>query len=267
MNIFGCIDLKLRSTRAQVSLLGTLLAIGSICAFSAPNDKQTSRAGAGVPSSQSTDLSGMWWILDYSPKLEPMDGAAISFTTAGKALYDRNLAQLRAGTLIDAGRTRCLPEGLPRTLFAPYPMQIVQHGSWITFIHEVNHIFWSVSTAAEHPAPDDLDPMFMGDSTLRWQGHAAVIDSVGFKNGFLDDSAMAHSDKLHVVTRLRLLGPNTLEVTATISDEDTFAAPFSARHLYERRPDVEMQEYICGEEHRVLTGTRAAGVQLNGRPQ
>lgn len=253
----------LRVISSPVAITSMLVICALMTAPVAAHANEGDRVVSTVAPTDGTSLAGTWWIADYSPQLITSNLAAIPFMAAGKAVYDRNAAQLRAGTLVDAARTKCLPEGLPRTLFAPYPMQIVQHGTLVTFIHEVNHIFWSASLRDPHPGPDDLDPAFMGDSIGRWQGDTLVIDSIGFKDSFLDDSAMPHGPKLQVVTRLRRLNRQALEITSTVTDPDYFTTPFTVRHTYELRPDVVIQEYVCGEEHRVLTGSRASGVQLN----
>jgi hypothetical protein len=208
-------------------------------------------------------VSGIWWIEDYARELLPPDNADLPFTPEGRLRYEQNLAQLKAGAMPDVGVTKCLPEGLPRTMFAPYPLQIVQHGNYVTLIHEVNHTFWSVALTGGHPGPDDLEPAFMGDSIGHWDHGMLVIDSIGFKaNSFLDDTGVPHGTQLHVTTRLRRLSHTRLEVIATVDDPDTFSKSFSVRHTYEWRPDVSLLEYACGEDHRVLTGTRTKGVTL-----
>lgn len=208
-------------------------------------------------------ISGMWWIEDYTVQLAPPDNATLPFTPAGKRAYDQNVEQLKSGAMADVGTTKCLPEGLPRTLFAAYPLQLVQHGDYVTLIQELNHTFWSVALAAPHPGPDELDPAFMGDSIGHWENNTLVIDSVGFKaNSFLDDSGLPHGDKLHVVTRIHRFGHHRLEVVATIDDPDFFTRPFSVKHTYEWRPDVRLLEYVCGEDHRALIGVRVNGVRL-----
>jgi len=237
-------------------------------AYAVDQNKSIGAAGSAgavavVGGSGGDDISGMWWILDYEPELAPPDDAVLPFTPAGKLRYDQNVAQLKIGVLADVGTTKCLPEGLPRTLFAPYPLQIVQHGNYVTLIAEVNHTFWSVALGGSHPGPDDFDPAFMGDSIGHWDRKTLVVDSIGFKaNSFLDDSGLPHDDQLHVVTRMRRLSGERLEIIATIEDPAFFTRPFSVRHTYEWRPDVTLLEYVCGEDHRVLTGTRRQGVLL-----
>lgn len=263
---------SMASGRRLAALVASGLLFSSISAHAA--DPPANDGGGGTVAAANSasaesaaDISGMWWIQDYSPVLAPPDDASLPFTPAGRSSYEQNLVQLKSGAMADVGTTKCLPEGLPRSLDAAYPLQIIQHatqrGDYVTMIQELNHAFWSVAIGGAHPDAEDLDPAFMGDSIGHWSNKTLVIDSVGFKaNSFLDDSGLPHDDQLHVVTHIRRLSHDQLEIVSTVEDPAFFSRPFDVRHTYEWRPDVTLLEYVCSEEHRVLSGQRSQGVLL-----
>lgn len=202
------------------------------------------------------DISGMWWIENYSPTLRPADGSAVPYTAAGKAAADKNAAAIKAGTFVDPPLTTCLLPGLPRAMMSAYPMKIVQHDRTVTFIHEQTHAFWHAVVGVPHdPKPDEIDSAFMGgESVGKWDGDALTIDTLYFKpNSYLDDRGMPHSENLHLTQRLRKIdGGKKLEAIMTIEDPTIFTKPWTARRVYQWRPDVKIQEYVCGEPKRVL---------------
>lgn len=223
-------------------------------------------SSAAFAATKARDLHGVWWIENFDPQLLPADGSAIPFTAQGLAQYQKNKAGLASGEVKDTAITRCLPEALPRAMSSAYPFQIVEHGDLVTFIHEANHAFWSVVLNGTHPGEDDVEPSFMGGSSIgRWQGDTLVIDTLGFKpNSFLDLSGIPHGDQLHVVTRLRTLhAGKQLEAIMTLEDAEFFSTPWTVKRTYERRPDVQLMEFVCGESHRYLPGERSKGVILN----
>jgi hypothetical protein len=115
-----------------------------------------------------------------------------------------------------------------------------------------------------HPA--ELDPRWMGHSIGRWEGDVLVVDTIGTSgrtrgmNGVgsnalvsLDDAKprLPVSDQLHLVERLRLVADGEmLEDEMTITDPKTYTAPIVVKHYWQRRPDIEVLEYVCGENPR-----------------
>ena len=94
-------------------------------------------ASAAAPAEQ--DISGVWWASTYSPNISLIGGGALPYNAAGKAAYDKNIAGLKDGSLVDAARRYCAPDGVPRLLETPYPFEIVQTPGQVTIVHELNH--------------------------------------------------------------------------------------------------------------------------------
>src|SRR5258708_11335100 len=100
--------------------LHTLAAVAVLCGTLAAG---SAARAAGAPAAQ--DLSGVWWATAYSPKIQIVGGGDLPYTAAGKAAYDKNIAALKSGELIDVARRFCGADGLPRFRATPYPFGIV----------------------------------------------------------------------------------------------------------------------------------------------
>jgi hypothetical protein len=101
----------------------------------------------------------------------------------------------------------------------------------------------------------------MGDGIGRWEGETLIIDSNNFNaKSWLDDSGLPHSEKLHVIERLRLrVGGRMLEDQITIEDPPMFTHPWTVQLVFERQKEVSIQtDWVCGEPHRAPSGTRNA---------
>ena len=183
------------------------------------------------------DLSGVWlerkfipkMYLDGAPPLQPW--AEAKFKAADVTKNDPNLS--------------CLPEGVPRVMFIPLPMEIIQIPGRVLIRQEAWNQFREIFTdGRQHPK--DLDPTFMGHSTGKYEGDALVVDTVGFnERTWLDHVGLPHSDALHVVERIRRVDHNTLQDDFTIDDPKAFTKTWTAQQTYNLKPGWEIAEFVC----------------------
>src|SRR2546430_7963857 len=95
---------------------------------------------AGYAAAQAPDLPGIYWATEYIAKIQIVGGGELPLTAAGRAAYDKNIAGLKDGSITDAARKYCVPDGLPRVLATPYPFEIIQGPPGnVTIIYELNH--------------------------------------------------------------------------------------------------------------------------------
>ena len=94
-------------------------------------------------------------------------------------------------------------------------MMIAQHDN------DVRRIYLNV------PHSKGLKPSWYGESVGHYEGDTLVIDTIGLNDKtFVDNFRTPHSDKLHVVERLRLVEDGKfLEADITIDDPAVFLAP------------------------------------------
>ena len=228
-----------------------------VVALSAALAAGSAASAAGAPAGQ--DMSGVWWATAYSPKIPIVGGGDLPYTAAGKAAYDKNIAGLKSGELIDAARRFCVPDGIPRILATPYPFEIIHTPGQTTMIYELNHAIRVV--AMDKPMPKDEElipyPYYDGHSVGHWEGDTLVLETAGFnEKTFLDSTGAPHSDSMKTVERLRKIGANQLEDVVTVHDPEMFTRDWSARFVYQQRNDVRLQDYVCGEKHRDISSVR-----------
>src|SRR3569832_1431113 len=97
---------------------------------------------ASAPSAASAvpDISGTYWATSYSAKIQVLGGGDPPLNDKGRALYQQNQAALKDGSLVDKARRVCTPDGMPRVLATPYPLEIFQTpADQVTFVYEMNH--------------------------------------------------------------------------------------------------------------------------------
>jgi hypothetical protein len=209
------------------------------------------------------DISGTYWATQYNAKIQIVGGGDLPLTAGGKAAYDQNIAGLKDGSITDAARTWCVPDGLPRLLATPYPFEIISAPQGqITFVYELNHQIRPVQM--DKPLPSDKElipyPYYNGHSVGHFEGDTLVIETAGFnEKTFLDATGAPHTDELHTLERIRRINPTQLEDLVTIHDPQYYTRDWQARFVYNLRDEVRLEDYVCGEPHRDLSSV--AGVR------
>jgi hypothetical protein len=203
------------------------------------------------------DVSGIWWSVKYSPKLEIIGGGEIPYNEKGRALYAKTIGGLKDGSIRDEARHLCVPDGVPRILGNPYPLKIIHTPGQTTIAYELNRVFRIVVMDKPQESAHDLEilPYYSGHSVGHWEGDTLVVETAGFnEKTFLDATGAPHSDQMTTVERIRKInGGKQLEDVVTVNDADLLTKPFSARFVYDPRPEVRLQDYVCGEPHRDIS--------------
>jgi hypothetical protein len=212
---------------------------------------------------EAPDISGTYWATQYNAKIAIVGGGDLPLTPAGKAAYDKNIAGLKAGSLTDEARKFCVPDGVPRVLATPYPFEIIQAPpGQVTIIHELNHQIRMVAMDKKLASDDDLSifPYYNGHSVGHFEGDTLVVETAGFnEKTFIDATGTPHTDEMHTFERIRRTSPTELEDVVTIHDPKYYTRDWQARFVYRLRSDVRLEDYVCGEPHRDISGV--AGVR------
>jgi hypothetical protein len=188
------------------------------------------------------DISGVWLVENFQPRLFPNGGAPFKpwaemrFKATNPQTNDPNLG--------------CLPMGLPRfMLAAPYPMEIFQVPSRVIIIHEGPQMMRQIYMNRQHPK--DLDPTYSGDSVGKWEGDTLVVDTIGFNDKtWLDGGGLPHSETMRLVERIRRVDHDTLVDDITIDDPQAYTKPLTSRQVYKLKTGWEIQEYVCEENNK-----------------
>ena len=179
---------------------------------------------SGVWFSGPTGKANAWSVVPDEPEKE--DPVPFRPEAAAKIqAMSRTERQLRSPGVA------CLPVGTPGMwTINPYPHQIVMKpGLYVHLIESDNA--WSVvhTDGRPHKKPEDLEPLYNGDQTARWDGDTLVIDTISIdERTWINQSGWFHSDQAHVIERLRRPSMNYLEYQYTVEDPKVLTKPWTS---------------------------------------
>jgi len=142
---------------------------------------------------------------------------------------------------------KCFLPGVPRMMYMPYPIQIVQGQDTILMASEFASASRTIRMNSKEKSPTDS---WMGWSIGRWDGNALVIDVTDQNDQtWFDRAGNFHSEALKVVERYTPVDRNTISYEATMEDPKVFSRPWKIsmplyRHL---EKNAQVMEYKCVE--------------------
>jgi hypothetical protein len=152
-----------------------------------------------------------------------------------------------AGKPMWSRSSRCWATGVPAFLLTPaQPMFFLQTPKQVTMIaqhdDDVRRIYLDVPHSA-NPRPS-----WYGESIGHYEGDTLVIDTIGLNDKtFIDNFRTPHSDKLHVVERLRMVeNGKFLQAEVLIDDPAVFIKPLHVTKR-SRRVQATLSEWRCAD--------------------
>ena len=220
------------------------------------------RAADGKP-----DFTGIWqtmnsanWdLLAHEARRGPVIALGAAFSVpAGPGVVEGNeipylpeaAAKKRenaANWLARDPEIKCFLPGVPRVMYMPYPIQIVQGRDTILMASEFASASRTVRMNSREKSPTDS---WMGWSIGRWEGDALVIEVTDqTPQTWFDRAGDFHSEALKVVERFTVIDRNTINYEATMEDPKVFSRPWKIsmplyRHL---EKNAQVMEYKCVE--------------------
>ena len=182
------------------------------------------------------DITGVWIIDQFHPALFPK-GTTPPLTPWGEAQFKK------ADTLVNDPNLACLPEGIPRIMAVPLPMQFFQVPDMVLIYIEAGNQLRQIHLNRGHR--DDVGPTYNGDSIGKWDGDTLVIDTVGFNDRSWLFFLVPHTEMLRETQRLRRPDLGHLEIEATYDDPGTFKTPAKFKTVNVLVPDEEVNELVC----------------------
>jgi len=140
----------------------------------------------------------------------------------------------------------CKQAGLPAYWLAGGPYFFIQTPKEVMIVEEGDHHARRIQMNVPHSS--NPKSSWFGESVGRYEGDTLVVDTIGFNTKtFVDNYRTPHTDKLHVVERIRMIeGGKTLEVQLTVEDPGTYNAPWQAIRRY-NKTEATLGEEICQE--------------------
>lgn len=249
----------------------------SACTTAPPTQQDSQptipRAADGKP-----DFTGVWAGPGFAHTGEDTDRATVRRYT------EANMAPLKPGgkerlyrpysgnVRVDDPTAVCLPNGLTRQIPSPYAQQWIQTPTQLVILYEYMHFFRVIPFGEPNrPHAPDVEPTYMGDSIAWWEDDTLVIDTVGLHEWVLDayhpedGSSRWHSDKTHVVERIRYTDPKNASYDVTIDDPVIFEKSWVENWAMQLKPTWKILEFICDDNDRCRTGNcTEADVQKSG---
>lgn len=197
------------------------------------------------------DLSGVWvraegYGRSFNPQEVPpmLPWAAERFRAVREGITDPNQ---QGRDEMDPVITSCAPVGMPRIMVFPRAFEIIQMPGRVLMLFEWDHLVRQIYTNGQR-LPEDPDPIWLGYSTGRWNRDTLVVDTIGLTDQtWLDGVGHPHSDKLHIVERIRRVGADTLEIDFTFDDPGAYTRPWTGKVGYRRMRGWQIIEHFACE--------------------
>jgi hypothetical protein len=145
----------------------------------------------------------------------------------------------------------CYPGGVPGQLLYPAePLYFIQTPKQIWMIWQRDQMVRRVFLTDKHS--ESVKPSWFGESIGHYEnGDTLVIDTIGLqtKNSYIDNYRTPHTEKLHVVERIKLAADGKgLEALVKVDDPDTFNETLYMVQRW-RKVDNPLYETVCAENN------------------
>ena len=155
---------------------------------------------------------------------------------------------------------RCISRSVPGSMIPVMygnNYQIVQTPGYVTIVYEIIHET-RIIPLDNRPHIGGAIRQHMGDARGRWEGTTLVVETTNFTRAAAYRGA--NPDRLRVVERFTPVAPETIQWTATIEDQTTWARPWTVGLPLTRDPSPVMA-YECHEGNygmkNILSAARA----------
>ena len=211
----------------------------------------SSAALAAEAPAKRPDFNGVWTQTKFIGTLKTLKGSLPPLKPEALALYRQRVADRAAGKPVKDPIDDCVPHGVPRLMYAPYPMLFLQRPEQLSVVQQANHTQRWIYI--DQKLPEDGDPKWLGDSVARWEGSTLVVTTINQNaQTWLNKAGLPHSEAMKVTERLRLLpGGKTMQNTVTIDDPQTYTAPWTTVVTFQKRPGMRLQEQVCVRDHKM----------------
>jgi len=178
--------------------------------------------------------------------VDPADGVLPVQAWATAEMASRKLPERG----YDDPTAHCFVAGVPRSMYVPSPLQILQPPGYVVVLHE--RMSWRAIALDGRAHLADHLRLWQGDSVGRWEGDTLVVDTTNL-NGktWLNEVGEIVSHAEHVVERFTPVDADTIHYEATVSDPLVYTRPWTIALPLKRQKD-ELLEVACHEDNQDL---------------
>jgi hypothetical protein len=150
----------------------------------------------------------------------------------------------------DDPTAHCFVAGVPRSIYAPSPHQILQTPEYVVMLFE--RMSWRVIPLDGRKHIPDILRLWQGDSVGHWEGDTLVVETTNL-NGktWLNEVGDIVSHAETVVERFTPTDADTIIYAATVTDPLVYTRPWTIRMPLKRKAE-ELLEVACHEDNQDL---------------
>ena len=147
----------------------------------------------------------------------------------------------------DDPTAHCFVAGVPRSMYVPSPLQILQPPGYVVLLFE--RMSWRIIPLDGRAHIADNIRLWQGDSVGHWEGDTLVVDSTNF-NGktWLNEVGDVVSHAEHVVEHFIPTADGKITYRATVTDPIAYTKPWTIEIPLNRQAD-ELLEVACHEDN------------------
>jgi hypothetical protein len=141
----------------------------------------------------------------------------------------------------------CFVAGVPRSLYTPSPMQILQPPGYVIILFE--RMNWRQIPLDGRAHLPESTRLWNGDSVGHWEGDTLVVETKNL-NGktWLNEVGDVLTHDAHIVERFTPVNANTITYRATVTDKLAYSKPWTIEMPLNRQDD-ELLEVACHEDN------------------
>jgi len=189
-----------------------------------------------------------------NPRTDLPDSAPLNATFEAKRLAN-GAARGGQGPIngVINNSARCIPNGMPDVMQAPYGFQFLLSPGQVTIIPDNNQVRIIYTDGRGHPSGDDLVPTFAGDSIGHWEGDTLVVDTIGIVPQAEVFMGLRETANSHVIERMRRVDKMHFRIDTTLINPDMLTKPWHYTRTYLLTP-AGHSEYYCEQDNRDSNG-------------
>jgi hypothetical protein len=158
----------------------------------------------------------------------------------------------------------CFPSGVPRSLYVPTQIEILQTADYVLILFERAHTYRIIPTVAR-PHVGNRIGLWMGDSRGRWDGNTLEVDVTNHNaKTWFDQAGNFHSSAAHMIERFTLIDADTIHYQVRIDDPNVYTRPWTMALPLRRNKEkgFRLLEEACHEGERNTDPLIRAGQQI-----
>jgi hypothetical protein len=148
----------------------------------------------------------------------------------------------------DDPTAHCFVAGVPRSIYTPSPVQILQPQGYVVMLFE--RMNWrQIPLDGRAHIPDDVR-LWQGDSVGRWEGDTLVVDTRNLNGkAWLNEVGDVLSHDAKIVERFTPVNGNQITYRATVTDTIAYTRPWTIQMNLNRNENEEILEVACHEDN------------------